>query len=1124
MNQYTQSRQFRRDDRARVPFAVIAILLLITTIGIVGYLEVRGTDELETDTAVAMDRADAAVQTELREASMAATERAATAPLTEPANTTYGTELDEERPFESYIEWLIHDEASSRFDATTQQVGDVEATISVPEVTDNSTFREALDRVQLSPEREGGEATGMVTVTLDDIEISAIRDGEELATRTETVEVSVPTPVIQQHERTQEFQERLNAGITSSGFSQRFNARIYALGWARGYAQYSGMPVTEVIANRHIEPSVNSAVFRTQQDVFGATDPRLEDSVRRGWFCMAVQDGEELYDGYNPGTVDVSDDICEASEWLFGEQHTGELPEAPEALDLLGNTPGMDEEETISVNETAYLPLRTLVSGTDEHSIAGAIERTFTIDTAIDTDIETTSPTFGHEQPAPSAVAVESEKTYDGLDISDSGTIEIPDEGEEYYRFENVGVDIEITETKEWVWSDNEGTQRATTTAEDTLAVTLTLALAENETAPALNIHEFNENNVSYKYNRGPMTADDRTVPAPPDGFENYADREKDIATEVVDATAGDELEDWLVSHWSGVTNESELSLPEKERITLDVNDEDAVITTIIEDIAALQSAVETLSHTFERADLIHTGDGGPVGELIEKLNGKRVSYLERDDEYQNVGQQAVYEARYAYFELLFDDLGMVEEAHNEVMGGLGDELSGVDSSLDDAVSHLQQGISAEPDSNPALDSPDITPEITYEISGSPTYLAGETITTDEVPAVAQDANFSSLAMKNTNHLKLPYDSIVSGIISRVASVIGLGSSDAEITLKTAGEALRAGELAESATEAEDDYAERTQLQALNDDVRMAVAEALDSFPRHFSQAMVSELYDTVIERTFDTAYPAAVQSADVAEAHIDEFSHASLAAIALGNGSATDPLIDGVTDALDDDTIDRPTYAENLSSDDWQEVIASAVHPAVVNATGMATVTLSDTDTIEALDTQVRQALQNVSTDIIEDRLDEYLGDGVFDLSEYDDWVDGIDKPMRVPAGLPLLPVPGMWKATVNVWDVEADGKYARFELKANMSAPGRTSTTTYVRENSTVEHKIGGEKQTLGGVDPIEFDGRSMLVVVVPPGGLGVGDRDDVDPECSETYPFTGEFNTEYTFCGSIPQQLPP
>lgn len=1112
---------FYRDTRARIPFALVAVLLLVTTAALVGYHETRGTGPIEEDVSLALDRADASIQTEIRAATAEATDRAASEPLTSVANTTYGNAIDEERPFEAYLEWLIYDHTVERFEAANQSVGDVDLSMSLPSVVDNQSFEAALERVSVEPEQSNQASTGMVAVTIENITVTVTRDGRTLTSQTKSVTVTVPTPVIQQHERTEEYQSRLDAGITSSGFSQRFSARVYALGWARGYAQYAGLPVTEVIANRHIEPIANSARFRTQRDVFGDADPRLEDAVRRGWFCMALQDGEALYDGYSPDGADVADDVCEASEWVLGDRQTGELPDVPDTVDLLGETPGMDEDETIGVNETAHLPLRSLVGGTGRQSIDDIIDRTYTIETVIEADVTAGSPIVDANPPAADATVVDRERQHTGVNITDGGSRRVPDDATDYYRVDTLGVDIEFTEHRTWEYATGDRTQRQTTTHEGTLPVTLDIQLAEGETAPDLDITETNDVNVTTTYERGPTgELPSRTIPTDPDGFENYADRERDIAAGVFGGTDEQALGDWLESHWAGVTSAQDIRLPKTATVHLDMDDESRLISTIIDDISAIQSEIASVSHTFERSELIHSGDGsGPVGDLIRTVESKQSDYLEREEPYVNVGQQAVYEARLTYFELLRSDLETVHRAHDEAMGGLDDALDGVGSGLDEALSHLQQGISAESRTEPSFEPPPLTPDLTYEVSGSPTYFVGETLTTDEVPAVGQQTNYSALAMQNENYLKLPYESIINGIIDRVLDVVGLASEDAELTFRIAGDALRAGELSAEAARADDEYASEESLTALNTELRTAIDRALDSFTDRFGRELGATLYDWETDSDEPVPDGATVATA-AADTYLDSYERTSIAAIALGNGTATDGFVESVITAYTSSGVDRPGYAENLSRTDWESVIASAVHPAVENATAAERVSVSSTDTIEDLDTQVRVALENVSKDIIRDRMGEYFGDDSFDFSEYEQWVDGVDTPVRVPAGLPLLPIPSLWKATVNVWDVEAAGQYARFEVTANMSAPGRSETTTYVRENTTVDLDIAGETRRLGRVDPIGFEGRSVLVIVVPPGGRGVGDRDDVDPECSETYPFVGEFDTETDHCGLPPE----
>jgi hypothetical protein len=265
----------------------------------------------------------------------------------------------------------------------------------------------------------------------------------------------------------------------------------------------------------------------------------------------------------------------------------------------------------------------------------------------------------------------------------------------------------------------------------------------------------------------------------------------------------------------------------------------------------------------------------------------------------------------------------------------------------------------------------------------------------------------------------------------------------------------------------------------------------------------------------------AAQATAEATAETVDGFDSTAGAALTVGGGNATDSFVTAITGALDHEEIARPRYARNLSDQEWQAVVAAGVRPALDRAAANATATLDSTTLVENLDTATRQALENVSTDILADRLDATVGNSTFDLSEFERWVGNgsdTDTPVRVPAGMPLLPLPTMWVATMNLWHIDADGQYARFEVAANMSAPGRATSTTYVRENTSVVQRIAGANRTLGRVEPIDFDGRSLLVVVVPPGGIGVGDRDDENPECTETYPVVGRFDSAETSCGFL------
>ena len=1182
MSGSTRLRRLLGDRRARIPFALIGILLLVSAGVLVLQIDTQERSTASLDPDQAMERTDAAVQTATRDAVSQASERAAQQPLTETADTEFGEALDthagtftqDDDPFDAYLRAMIYLEAQETLETAGQEVGGVETEVSLPEVTDADSFGDAIERVKLTagtshPDLE----TGVIRVTLSNVTTVLRKDGEVIESQTESVTVTVPTPIMQLHERTERFQHRLDAGITEPGFTQRFNAGIYTLGWVRGYAQYNGLPVTEVIADRHIVPTANTAIYETQQDVFGAADPQLDDALRKGWLCTVMQDAQGIYSGYNRTlNRNYADNLCDASGWLFGDQATGEGPDIPNPREFIGQSPGIDAEERLGVNETAYLPLRELVSPGGEHSIDRALDRIFEIEAEMETTLADVSrPEFTHDPPSrygPGSGRLLS-RTNEGtrVYITDISRGESP---EQYYTIRG-DARIRVEELREHSYYDD-GERHFTTTSETgILSAEFEIHLRESETAPNANIDGYQrtsggtvEVEPEHRYQPGPGKGkrEDRTVPVGtgPDGFSNYDGAEIQILRAFADGTSRSQISDWLESRWEDAISESDLRLHETR--TVDINRSSVsrvhIAEIVTQDITTIQEEISDVTVEYERTEIIHSDDGtGPYGKLLRAVRAEKANYLTRERPYENVGQKVVYEARYAYFESLESDLEELESANDEALGALDGELDGL--GLDTALSYLQQGVTATPPDPVSLESSSLTGNISYEISGSPTYLVAEEITTEDVPAVKNDIDaFAPLATRNRNYLKLPYESVAQGVLGRIGDLIGIGETEAKLTLRMAGEALQAGELAEAAagTATTQSYADDETLREKTETLDSGIDSALDQFQADLTDQILIYLYpddvslpctdgdrcrrsttDSIEDEFTDGATcshgtceydidPVEVcdsWSCEIREGSTAERSRSQIdaavqqtiehyrpdqaeTAIAIGEGNLTGPLVAAVFESVEE-TAYRPEYARAVPDEQWRAHVSSAVRPAVTKATDSAAVEIGDTEAVERLDEEVRAALEGVSDDFVEERLEDRLGGEAFDIGRYDDWVNGINKPVRVPAGMPMLPVPSYWVATANVWDIQVNGEYARFEVTANMGSPETGGKTTYVREEQTVTPEIGDESRVLGTVESIEFSGRSALVVVVPPGGVGVGDRDDDDgPDCSPTWPVTG------------------
>jgi hypothetical protein len=1187
-------RRLAASRRARVPLALIGVLLLVTSVLVVGSIETREEPNPDVDASVAIDQTEAAAGTALRDGAQRAAEIAAEQPLTAAADNEWGAVLDADRDgpppihpsraddeladdtFKSYLEALIYLEVGANLEQTGQEVDDISTDVSVPAIENEADFADAVDRVTLTESAEG-----TLDVTVENITFNATHDGELIEQREMTMNVTIATPIMQLHERVRTFGSALKAGVTERGFSQRFNARIYAIGWARGYMQNARLPVVEVIANRHIEPSANSALYRTQQDVFGAADPDLGNAVRLGWTCMALQDGGAMFDEYmdsndlsygnlshdgdtltyryDNGTeveadapVDGSgtaDGLCEGVEWLLGDQVTGQHPEAPGVTDLLGNAPGMNENETIAVNEAAYIPMARMVETEYDDSFVSAIDRIYTIEGDADS-ASTVADGLSFSGSASCDFPANRSGTYrsaTGSSVTQTSIDTLDTPGEQYYEATSV---VSATVRKKLRCSGESNPTIDT----DSLAVEVTSTFSESDPNPDATIDDVNDVGIDpYKYEPGATTS------LLPSDFRNYDGADQVVTEEILGGEIGTGAHaDWVdravpdgITEASDVTGPVGSDLNYRTEVDIDHDEflEAKLAASMAEDIRSMQSDVAEISYEFSRSDLIRRGDESPFARLIETVKREmRETYLERDEPYRSVGQKAIYEARHAYLQTLIDELELLEEGHDEAIATVDDELNDLDSGVDNALTFLQQGVSAdEPDPIP-LESSELTRNITYEVSGSPTYLVADNLTKRTVPAVEAGTEFVPFAMKNKEYVDLPYEQVVGGLLDRLANVIGLGGPDAKIGFQTAGDVLLAGDLAvETGNHTEYNPSNASRLESELDDFESTVDSALDEFYGDVAAETVIELYPSDVAKCRVLAPPPAgdanpdripancpwivgntsddlLDAIDDAEDAIEEatrqgvdgFGEAGTAvamkAVAIGRGNATEPIIDNVTDAIDDGVYRYDEFDANHDPGQWEYVVDSAVRPAVTRASTMK-VDVGSPEDAEFIDHTLQTALENVTGEMIEERL-EGLGDDVEDvLSEKTEewagkWSGTRKRPARVPAGVPLLPLPGYWYATMNVWDIEVEGEYARFEASASMGTPEHTTATTYVRENMTVVHKIAGEARTLGRVAPINLSGRSHLVVITPP-GVGVGDRDDENPECSPQFPHVGEYD---------------
>lgn len=1336
------SYRFITSRRARIPIALVAVLLLVGAVFLAGHAEFDdGRSEADVDPSLAVDRTEAVTQTAVREGVLAATERAAARPLSRANDSDpFGSVIARDgRSFRSYLETLIYLEVLDRLSSVGQSVDDVTTTVSLPPIENRSQFRNALERVEI--ERNPDGAKGVLEVTISDIELTANRDGERIVHHeNESVTVSVATPVMELHERTSEYERLLNDGITESGsFTQRFNARTYGIGYLRGWAQNYQQPVVDVIANRHVEPSVNSAAYRIQQDVFGSADPKLEGAVQAGWACMLAQDGEAFMgeSDYSlgrsvPNSLNVTaEQLCNVTDFVLDP--TAELPDGSDVVQE--TLPGMDQEHEVTIGNRAYIPLTSMADPRNEHSFIGILRRMFEVDISTETDRRVlNSPEWDHDCD-PYGSSLEREQV-SSTEIHSVDSRRVRGDKPTIYTFDiEIGTTVR-EECEERDVKDGVNRDAAVTSDRGTFRVELRTTISVDETSPDALIDAEYGYGTARTFEPSPERQADELyyehesrATIVPDGYVNYGDWVQDhLASDLFrlqllefSSSTGDPLEFspslaststerlyrcWVVQHLEyrdrgeynldmnetevyeypihGIREPSDVAVDDVggERIAVNpvavFGDVDELISTLYDDISHIRDEMAAINHTFERGSLLESGDESPFEGLMEqvasaKKNYTRLETLGGDPAYVDVGEKLVLEARYTYFSLLEKQIEWIGSIHADAVDKLDEKIDDALPDGLDAMDYLQRGTDDPKPADTDIPSPSPTGPVTYEVSGSPTYLKPRNLTKDDVTAIDGEVDsFTPLAMRNRNYVDLPYQDVIDGLWQEVAEALPLIDSepDAELSFKMASDVLLAAELAQEANNSDEylaeewgdsgirfeddvvnlrqnieaglrDYereaANQIVMQLYDEDVAKCAINSPDGFLDHLrgsSEKMVlatlgaakairedpSELFlnggqavlngvqslediaskildvaesillgddeETVEDkatelgsgfedaneeeldeapfdpteseyeyaectRTLDFLADTDGEDEDATERILDtrdriegaindsltdyQESHGvARTAETVGKGNLTEVILDRVITELDGPAVHMPEewIAQNdgsIRDGEWHRTIRSAVVPGLQRGANLK-VDIGGADMAERLDENIQSGLENVSAEVVEARLQD-LGENVSrlgeaKLAEMEAWVGGkveeFDQEVRprhtraarAPAGIPILPLPGMWYATVNAWDIDVAGEYARFEVTANMGSPDESTSLTYVREAQPVTLKIDETEHQVGTVEPISFEGRSIVLVVVPP-GVGVGDRNEVNPECSPTYPETGVVDEENIAC---------
>jgi hypothetical protein len=706
---------------ARIPFALVGVVLLVSTTTLVGSLRdpVVGQPAVER----AMDRVDAATQSALRAAARTAARNAARHPVTVPARTEYGAVLDGSRPFRDALRIRIYLRVRDALDRISERRHGVSVRASVPAVDSPADLRRARERVTVA--RAGPNGTSL-RVSVANVTLRATRDGRVLGTRTTSPTLVVPTPTLAVHDRVRRYERRLQAGPLEHGLGRRLTARLYPVVWARGYAQYRGAPVENVLANRHVALSTNGGALSLQRDLFGHSDP----AGRQVLWRVAARTG--LRDLLAGSSVPVPEFLRVARQGAGPEPTVSD----PEGLGGAAD-PSVGPETPVTVGidgiaDDAFLTTHRDLRRVLRRTYSGRVhltQRVRHLGTTQVRAVESPGPGWSHDQSQTRTTV-----TVRDRDPRPVGPVEAT--GEHLLGVYGRTVVLEHRTTHWWTGPER-GTETTRSKRVERFAVTLALAgnhtLGPAPSRPYASVHE-----------RGGPFDGENLADVPPRARQRLLSDRGGVDALAARAARGADVSGTVVVHG--------------ER-------PDALDEWVYADLVGLRERVRNISTTTTRGDLA-TYRTNPPAVLASKLRERRTDLVGTPERYPNVARRARVAARTAYIDTL---LGMLDErarTRNRTESNLRDRLAAASNrtSLGDPLQRLQVGYDRRRDRRDTE-----TPGgLSMRVDAEPAYLTTDAVGHTTVPTLDPGVREHPLVARNRNVVTLPYRDVADAVVGFV--------------------------------------------------------------------------------------------------------------------------------------------------------------------------------------------------------------------------------------------------------------------------------------------------------------------------------------------------------------------
>ena len=985
------------DDRARIPFALVGVLLLVGSASLAPSLVTSGPSPVDRSADVAADRVDAEATAALRGAVRDAARAAAREPVTVAAADGPGSELAGANTFRRYLRLRIFLAARDAVAPIEHRRGDAVASVALGESVE--AVPAALDRVSVSAVDDGTE----LRATIRGLELRVERDGRVVDTRRVNRTVTVGVPVLALHDRTVAFQDRLDAGpIESPGLARRMTVGLTAVAQARGLGQYAGLPISNVVANRHVALSTNAGLLDAQRAAFGRTDPDAAAGVRAATLRTGVTD---LLSPHADGRV-----VAAA---------TGRLPDpsAPERTDGdgVGNALPATRTVSVGVNGTADAAFLSLLRGESGRRGLDSIRRDG-YEAGVSVSANGRTIRNGH-RPRPSSPGENWTLAYSTV----STTVSVVGSGSDHpngrigagdrllYRATRRVVERHTVE-RTWI-KPNVSSRTTTASWRDFSRVRITAtARLDGTPAPSRPVR--------------PVFESGGALDGPNIEEANTASRELVSSLGGPDAIARNAVTGGRTSASMEVTGERPAELD----------------TWVYEDLVTLRERVRNISVEVAASDAA-TGQDNGAARLAAAVRNRRSELVDAPRQYDGVADRTRVAARTAYLDRVLARL-------DDRAGRTGERNNGIGRALDAAgiapgrANELADLTPEPPASRAAAGSESgVRGETVLIPDGDPAYLAPSPVDGRLVDGVADDEQYVGLAVRNLNVFAVPYGDAADTVTRTLLGDPG------RVSLHTAGGALVA---ADQALATQPDPTLRNRRDALEPRVERSMTAVRRTAVRTLARetSLGPDARREVVDRAFD---------------RWDGPGHRAIAAM---NGSLARTTASVAVDRLGDDGSSTTVPADR---------IRTALRVELRRVVTSEQVRVSES-AVDGAVSSTRKAVEREAKNAAERAAEDAITRGTK------------GKVTGIPAGLPISPTFSPWVATVNVWVVESRGAYGRFAVQTESGA------VTYVRDGTSVALDVDddGIVEPVGRNERIEFSVRTVAVVAVPAGGLGVGDTD--------------------------------